>query len=142
MRSRPRFILGIFAALQYLGNFIELCIQHHNLFHLNLGTDTRRFFTDFLDGKISDPAKVQDFLYFLNWNRTDRYLCLRLEAEQLDEKMHSSVATLGHIESQIPEGRAFIYQQGIVVIVNLSFVEFQCCSGDQRTGDYFKRRTI
>ena len=35
--------------------------------------------------------------------------------------MHSSVATLGHIESQIPEGRAFIYQQGIVVIVNLSF---------------------
>ena len=112
---------GNFAALQYLGNFIELCIQHHNLFHLNLGTDTRRFFTDFLDGKISDPAKVQDFLYFLNWNRTDRYLCLRLEAEQLDEKMHSSVATLGHIESQIPEGRAFIYQQGIVVIVNLSF---------------------
>ena len=37
------------------------------------------------------------------------------------KKLDSSVATLGHIESQIPEGRAFIYQQGIVVIVNLSF---------------------
>ena len=35
--------------------------------------------------------------------------------------MHSSIATLGHIEAQIPEGLAFTYQQGIVVIVNLSF---------------------
>ena len=35
--------------------------------------------------------------------------------------MHSSIATLGHIEAQIPEGLAFMYQQGIVVIVNLSF---------------------
>ncbi|MFR3264732.1 MAG: hypothetical protein ACLTQN_01800 [Blautia massiliensis (ex Durand et al. 2017)] len=87
---------GNFAALQYLGNFIELCIQHHNLFHLNLGTDTRRFFTDFLDGKISDPAKVQDFLYFLNWNRD--YLVISAcgwRQEQLDEKVHSSGCNTG-----------------------------------------------
>lgn len=49
-----------------------------------------------------------------------RYLVLRLETQQQDDRMHSSIATLGHIEAQIPEGLAFTYQQGIVVSVNLS----------------------
>ena len=112
---------GHFAALEYLGSFIELCIQRHNLFHLNMGNDTRQFFTDFLDGTMTDSQKIHDFLYFLNWNWDDRYLCLRLETEQSNERMHSGAATLGHIEAQIPEGCAFLYQQGIAVIINLSY---------------------
>lgn len=72
-------------------------------------------------GKLTELQAVTDQIQYLNWNRHDRYLVLRLETQQQDDRMHSSIATLGHIEAQIPEGLAFTYQQGIVVIVNLSF---------------------
>lgn len=112
---------GHFSALEYLGSFIELCIRQHNLFQISMGNDSRQFFTEYLSGKLTELQAVTDQIQYLNWNRHDRYLVLRLETQQQDDRMHSSIATLGHIEAQIPEGLAFTYQQGIVVIVNLSF---------------------
>lgn len=112
---------GHFSALEYLGSFIELCIRRHNLFQISMGNDSRQFFTEYLSGKLTELQAVTDQIQYLNWNRHDRYLVLRLETQQQDDRMHSSIATLGHIEAQIPEGLAFTYQQGIVVIVNLSF---------------------
>lgn len=112
---------GHFLALQYLGTFIELCIARHNIFRLALGDDASQFFSDYLDGKITDSQLIQDFLHYSNWKVNDHYVCLRLEAEQQNENMHSAVATLGHIELQIQDSHAFIYQQGIVVIANLAY---------------------
>ncbi|MDO4523364.1 MAG: helix-turn-helix domain-containing protein [Eubacteriales bacterium] len=112
---------GQFLALKYLGSFIELCIRRQNLFHWNLGNDARQFFIDYLEGKMNDTRKIQDFLHILNWKPQERYLCLRLETDMPHERMHSSVATLGHIEAQLGSGYAFLYQQGIVVFVNLSY---------------------
>lgn len=110
-----------FLAMDHLGSFIELCLRRHTLFRLNMGNDIRQFFADYLDGKITEESQIQNSIHFLNWNLHDRYLCLRLESEHQNEQMHSSMATLGHIEAQIPDGCAFIYHQGIVVAVNLSY---------------------
>lgn len=110
-----------FLAIDHLGSFIELCLQQHMLFRLNMGNDIRQFFTDYLDGKVFEESQLQHSLHFLNWNMHDRYLCLRLESDHQNEQMHSSMATLGHIEAQIPDGCAFIYHQGIAVVVNLSY---------------------
>ena len=112
---------GHFFALEYLGSFIELCIRRHNLFQISMGNDSRQFFMEYLSGNVTELQTISDQIQYLNWNRHDRYLILRLETQQQDDRMHSSIATLGHIEAQIPEGLAFTYQQGIVVIVNLSF---------------------
>ncbi len=112
---------GHFFALEYLGSFIELCIKRHNLFQISMGNDVQQFFTDFLSGQFTEQQPILDQLQYLNWNRCDRYLVLRMETQQQDDRMHSSIATLGHIEALIPEGLAFLYQQGIVVVANLSF---------------------
>lgn len=112
---------GQFFVLEYLGSFIEQCIGSNNLFQLNRKNDMRQFFSDFLDETLSDFQKIPYYLSFLNWNRDDRYLCLHLDTEQQNEHMHSSAATLGHIEYQIPSGIAFLYHEGIAVIVNLSY---------------------
>lgn len=110
-----------FLAINHLGTFIELCLHQHMLFRLGMGNDIRQFFTEYLDGKVFEESQLQHSLHFLNWNMHDRYLCLRLESEHQNVQMHSSMATLGHIEAQIPDGCAFIYHQGITVIVNLSY---------------------
>lgn len=112
---------GQLAALQYLGSFIELCIKRHNLFQISMGNDTRQFFSDFISGKIADQESLRSILSYRNWSPTDRYMVVLLEKQQQDDRLHSSIATIGHIEAQIPEGIAFTYQEGIVAIVNLSY---------------------
>lgn len=85
---------GHFSALEYLGSFIELCIRRHNLFQISMGNDSRQFFTEYLSGKLTELQAVTDQIQYLNWNRHDRYLVLRLETQQQDDRMHSSIATL------------------------------------------------
>ncbi len=111
---------GHYLAIEYLGQTILSCIQNKSLFRFGMESDVNQFFKEYLDGSVKDQQRIRKFLYFLNWNQKDRYLCLRLEAVQQNARMYSSVATLSHIEAQIPDGYAFIYQNGITVIINLS----------------------
>ena len=76
---------------------------------------------EYLDGSVQDQSIVMKMLQFLNWQRNDHYLCLRLETDRQNIRMLSSAATLGHIETQIPEGHAFMHNNGITVLVNLTY---------------------
>ena len=114
------FLPGTEETLEYLSTLIELCILNRNVFRTDMGVDPREFMQSILDNETPDIGKVQDFLVYQGWNKNDRYLCLRLEAGANTEQMHSAMATLGHIELQIPDGCAFVYEQGIAVCVNLT----------------------
>lgn len=114
------FLPGTEETLEYLSTLIELCILNRNIFRTDMGPDPREFMQMILDNETPDIGKVQDFLVYQSWNKNDRYLCLRLESGSHTEQMHSAMATLGHIELQIPDGCAFVYEQGIAVCVNLS----------------------
>ncbi len=114
------FLPGTEETLEYLATLIELCIVNRNVFRTDMGNDPRKFMEDILNDETPDIGKVQDFLVYQGWNKSDRYLCLRLEAGSNAEQMYSTQATLGHIELQIPDGCAFVYGQGIVVCVNLT----------------------
>lgn len=116
---------GHFSALEYLGQIIICALQSRRLFQLGMGNDISQFFCDYLDGRIQDQFRIIKFLFFLNWNREDHYLCLRLETEQPNLKFRSSAATLGYIETQIPESHAFIHEGGITVVVNLTLSKSQ-----------------
>lgn len=116
---------GQYLAIRHLTELIVFSLQNHDLFQINMGNDIEQFFRDYLDGNIHEQSRIMKMLQFLNWRRNDRYLCLRLETSQQNIQALSSAATLGHIETQIPEGHAFIYKNGITVIVNLSYSHVQ-----------------
>lgn len=112
---------GQLLLITHLAGRILSSMQNNSLFHLNMGNDIEQFFRDFLDGVIEDQSIVMKMLQFLNWQKDDHYLCLRLETSRQNIRMLSSAATLGHIETQIPEGHAFMHSNGITVLVNLSY---------------------
>lgn len=115
------FLPGMNEALDYLATLIELCFINRSVFRTDMGNDPRKFMEEMLNKETSDIGRVQDFLGYQGWNVNDRYLCLRLEAGSNTEQMNSAMATLGHIELQIPDGCAFVYEQGIAVCVNLTY---------------------
>lgn len=112
---------GQYHILSHLAGLIISSIRSNRLFLFNMGSDTEEFFRCFLDGKIRELSAVMNMLQFLNWEQNDHYLCLRLETRQQSIRMLSTAATIGHIETQIPEGHAFLHNGGITVIVNLSY---------------------
>ncbi len=107
--------------ITHLAKLILQAIQNNSLFHLNMGNDIEQFFREYLDGDIQDQSIVMKMLQFLDWKQDDHYLCLRLETGRQNIRMLSSAATLGHIETQIPEGHAFMHNNGITVLVNLTY---------------------
>jgi len=116
---------GQYLTLQYLGNVIIEAMNQKNLLRFNMGNDMIHFFCDYLDGTIQDQFQISRYLFFLNWNQTDHYFCLRLETVQQGIQILSSAATLGYIETRLPESYAFIYQNGISVIINLTFCRME-----------------
>ena len=106
--------------ITHLAKQILQAMRNNSLFHLNMGNDIEQFFRDFLDGTVQDQSIVMKMLQFLDWKRNDHYLCLRLETSRQNIRMLSSAATLGHIETQIPQGHAFMHNNGITVLVNLT----------------------
>lgn len=112
---------GHYQALEYLGHFMEASIRSGGLFWLSMEDRAEQFFQEFIHGKIQDQSSIMRTLYFLKWNRHDRYLCLRLETERTNIPQFSAPATLSHIETLISGCSAFLHQSGITVIVNLSY---------------------
>ncbi|MCD7765641.1 MAG: hypothetical protein LUH53_03880, partial [Lachnospiraceae bacterium] len=112
---------GHYAALDYLGHMTEELLRNKTLFRLNYRNELQNFFTEFLEGKINEPAQLMQALENLNWKQRDRYLCLRMEGQQKNIRMLSTAATLNHIETLISNGNAFIHRDGISIIVNLSW---------------------
>ncbi|MCD7842538.1 MAG: helix-turn-helix domain-containing protein, partial [Lachnospiraceae bacterium] len=112
---------GHYAALDYLGHMTEESLRNKTLFRMNFRNELQSFFTEYLEGKIKEPAQLVQALDNLNWKQNDRYLCLRMEGQQQNIRMLSTAATLNHIETLIQGGNAFIHRDGITIIVNLSW---------------------
>ncbi len=112
---------GQYPAIGHLAKLIVRSLKNHRLMQFNLTGSTERFFRDYLSGEITDSSQILKMMTRLSWNRYDSYLCLRLSSGQQDLRMMSSAGALGYIESQIPDSCAFVYQDGISVIVNLTY---------------------
>ena len=111
---------GHYQIIQYLSEVILNAIRKKSLYRLGMGGDLIQFFREFLDQGVLDESRVINCLSFLGWKRHDHYLCLCLETDQPDVRMHSSAATLSYIETQIQNSFAFLYDNRITVIANLS----------------------
>ena len=112
---------GQYPAIGHLAKLIVRSLKNRRLIQFNRIGTTEQFFRDYLSGTIKDPSSIFRMMQILGWNRYDSYLCLRLGSRQQDLRMMSSAGALGYIESQIPDSCAFVYEDGISVIVNLTY---------------------
>ena len=114
-------IPGDYLALDYLGDLLEYYLQGGLLKQFSIDNDADHLLISMCDGEQVDERQIMDLLQFQRWNRTDRYICMRIVTEQKDFNLISSYAVLNQIEYQISTGHAFFHENGITVVVNLSY---------------------
>lgn len=112
---------GDLYAMEYLGKLIEMCIQTKTLLWMGIEDEMEQFFSDVLHEKMQDEQQILNYLQLLNWHIHDRYLCLRIITEQKSYSLVSSSVTLGQIDAQLSCGHAFLYDNSIAAIINLSY---------------------
>lgn len=106
--------------LEYVGKMVQACLKKQRLFWLNMGSDVEASFIRILKGEETDAQSISDLLGYLNWERNQHYLCLKLIAEGEEFQYMTPDGIFGHIETQITNGYAFFYEKSIAVVVNLT----------------------
>jgi len=106
--------------LDYLSSIVSSCISLQNIFWHSIGSELDSFFTDVLSGHDIDPLSLTNHLHYLNWEMDDQYLILKIVSDREDYRPITPATLFGYIESRIAECRAMLFQQDIIVIVNLS----------------------
>ncbi len=112
---------GDFYVLDYLGKILEFYISRRHLVWLSIGNDLSNFLRDSIKTDHIDDRQAMNYLQYLHWNRNDRYVCLKIESDQIAFNLISANVLMGQIETQVQSGQAFYMDNSIVVVVNLSY---------------------
>ncbi|MEE0954314.1 MAG: helix-turn-helix domain-containing protein [Eubacterium sp.] len=112
---------GDFHAMEYMGRLLEFYTRERRLVRLDNEDRTEEFFAQMIQRESVEEREIARNLNLLNWKLHDRYICLRMRTEHEDFNQISADAMLSQIENNAPQSRAFFYEDGITVIVNLSY---------------------
>lgn len=111
---------GNFYEIDYLGKLLEESISSKRLIWLSVAGE----FDEFLQSCISDNTVEEQtamrHLQYLEWELTDCYTAMQIITVQQEFSMVSAYSTIGQIETQLPQSKAFLYGNSIYVVVNLT----------------------
>ena len=111
---------GNFYTLDYLGQLLESGIKSEQLVWLSIESDLGRFFSRCMETKTVDEAAAGKYLQALDWKWNDNYVVMKIVTTQKGFTVISSYATIGQIELQLPESKAFFHDSGVYVVMNLT----------------------
>jgi len=87
---------------------------------MGLGHDVEQICKQILSRQITEEREIRRLLRFLDWGIEDTYLIIKLGTEHTEMDYRFTASAFGYIESQVSASHAFFYQEGIVIIVNLT----------------------
>lgn len=111
---------GNFYTLDYLGQLLESGIKSEQLVWFSIESDLNRFFVRCMEDQTVDEAAAGKYLQALGWKWDDSYAVLKIVTTQKGFTVISSHATIGQIELQLPNSKAFFFESGIYVVMNLT----------------------
>ena len=130
-----RILPGDFAVIDYLGELLEHFLYSGDLRKFSISDDTHELMVRLCEKEETDEQQVLSYLRYQNWNRNDRYVVMRIVTQQRDFNIISSYAVLNQINTILAAGRAFFHQEGITLVVNLSYAH-------EKTSDVVSRLAV
>ncbi|MCI5759288.1 MAG: helix-turn-helix domain-containing protein [Bilifractor sp.] len=130
-----RILPGDFAVIDYLGKLLEHFLYSGDLRKFSISDDTNDLMARLCEKKETDEQQIQSYLRYQNWKQDDRYVVMRIVTQQRDFNIISSYAVLNQINTILAAGRAFFHQDGITLVVNLSYAH-------EKTSDVVSRLAV
>ena len=117
---RSSFRPGNFYEIDYLGRLLEESISSKQLIWLSVAGEFDEFLQSCVTNNEVEEQTAMRHLQYLEWDLNDCYLAMQIVTVQQEFSMVSAYSTIGQIETQLPQSKAFLYGNSIYVVVNLS----------------------
>jgi sugar diacid utilization regulator len=111
---------GQYSAIEYFARMVQIAIRRHNLENGSFSRPFEVVLADILDKKLTDSQIIANNIQHFSWKLNDRYLCIKIINTQNEIDKMAIISTCNHIESVINGSYSFMYQECILLIVNLT----------------------
>lgn len=111
---------GQFRAAEYFAGYVLLWLKNQTLSARQRSYSYEQTFIDLITQGQTDERNLKTVLGILNWKQEDRYLCLKLQSQNVEDIIHSDLALNSRLSTVLGGHVSFRYQQKICTIVNLS----------------------
>lgn len=101
-----------------LAEYIQSALKWQNYFPQQKSRILESLFLKLLDEKIVDENVFIRRLGEYEWERNDAYFCILIKMDERDFEISAGLATCHKLEMQFPFAFAFIYREGILMLVN------------------------
>ena len=108
------------AMASYLARNIKGALRWQNYFPQQKSRILESMFLKLLDEKIVDENVFSRRLREYEWGREDEYFCIWIKMDERDFEISSGEVTCHKLEMQFPSAFAFIYKDGILMLVNIT----------------------
>lgn len=109
-----------FHAAEYFVSIIQNAYQRRNIHSGSYVRTFETFVQDVLDKRIHDRDLIASRIASRGWNSSDQYICMKLLLQHRDIDMRSAMVTCNEIERTIFGSCAFLYQENILILTNLT----------------------
>lgn len=108
-----------------LAEYIQSALRWQNYFPQQKSRILESLFLKLLDEKIVDENVFIRRLGEYEWERKDEYFCILIKMDERDFEISAGLATCHKLEMQFPFAFAFIYQEGILMLVNKTRLDME-----------------
>ena len=109
-----------FQSVEYLAEYAMMLMRRDGLSQNHVYRDFEDTFIDLLTGVPADPRDLRTMLSILDWHESDRYLCLKLQDQNLRGSIHPDTALSNELANVLSGFSCFHYQKRLCIVVNLT----------------------
>ena len=111
---------GQFVAVEYLSEILKIAIRRRNIVSGGFERPFEKILKDIITQRIYAVEQIEERISYNKWNLKDSYVCMMIGLEHRTVDLMAAISTCNTIENSIDGSYAFVYEENILVVVNLT----------------------
>lgn len=111
---------GEFAAAEYLARLVKLTLAKRGRMDHTYKRALEVMLQGMIEGKEFSDAEISSRIEQCGWKLGDRYICIRMDAEEQEGNPGSAPSVCNYVEARVIGSKAVCNEQQICIIINLN----------------------
>lgn len=114
---------GQFVAAEYFSEIIKIAFKRRNIVSGGYERPFEVVIKDIINKRIYSVDQIEERISFNKWNLNDSYVCMKIGLENRTIDLMGAISTCNTLENSIGGSYAFVYEDNILVVANLTMAE-------------------
>lgn len=111
---------GQFVAAEYFTEILKIAFRRRNIASGGYERPFEKILKDIIQQRIYAVEQIEERISFNKWNLYDSYVCMKIGLDNRTVDLMAAISTCNAIENSIEGSYAFVYEENILVVVNLT----------------------